>query len=67
VVGPGHLLHATVGQEVVLPCRLSPSMDARSLEIRWIRYLVSETVHLYQNGKDLYGQQMEEYGGRTEL
>ncbi|XP_014817169.1 PREDICTED: butyrophilin subfamily 3 member A3-like [Calidris pugnax] len=67
VVGPRQHLLATVGQDVVLPCHLSPRMDARSLEIGWIRHLVSETVHLYRNGEDLYGEQMEEYAGRTEL
>ncbi|XP_014812786.1 PREDICTED: butyrophilin subfamily 1 member A1-like [Calidris pugnax] len=67
VVGPSRPLLATVGQDVVLPCHLSPRMDAQSLEIRWIRHLVSETVHLYRNGEDKYGEQMEEYAGRTEL
>ncbi|GAB0201607.1 butyrophilin subfamily 3 member A2 [Grus japonensis] len=67
VVGPGHTLQVTVGQDVVLPCHLSPSVEARSLDIRWIRHPFSETVHHYQNGEDLYGDQMEEYVGRTEL
>ncbi|XP_074423842.1 butyrophilin subfamily 1 member A1-like isoform X2 [Larus michahellis] len=67
VVGPDRPLLATVGQDVVLPCHLSPRADARSLEIRWIRYRFSEIVHLYRNGEDLYGAKMEEYIGRTEL
>ncbi|KAM6107048.1 LOW QUALITY PROTEIN: butyrophilin subfamily 1 member A1-like [Phoenicopterus ruber ruber] len=67
VVGPGRPLLAAVGQDIVLPCHLSPGMDARSLEIRWIRHRLSETVHHYRNGEDLYGEQMREYGGRTEL
>ncbi|PKU28064.1 butyrophilin subfamily 3 member a2-like isoform x1 [Limosa lapponica baueri] len=67
VVGPGRPLLATVGQDVVLPCHLSPRMDARNLEIRWIRHQVSETVHLYRNGADQHWNQMEEYAGRTEL
>ncbi|XP_074423647.1 butyrophilin subfamily 1 member A1-like [Larus michahellis] len=67
VVGPDRPLLATVGQDVVLPCHLSPRADARSLEIRWIRYQFSETVHLYRNGEDLYGAKMREYAGRTEL
>ncbi|XP_014817251.1 PREDICTED: butyrophilin subfamily 3 member A2-like [Calidris pugnax] len=67
VVGPSRPLLATVGQDVVLPCHLSPRMDARSLEIRWIRHQLSETVHLYRNGEDLHKAQMEEYIGRTEL
>ncbi|XP_014814369.1 PREDICTED: butyrophilin subfamily 3 member A2-like isoform X2 [Calidris pugnax] len=67
VVGPGQPLLVTVGQDIVLPCHLSPGVDARSLEIRWIRHQLSETVHLYRNGEDLDGAQMEEYIGRTEL
>nr|XP_038043764.1 butyrophilin subfamily 1 member A1-like isoform X2 [Anas platyrhynchos] len=67
VVGPGQPLTATVGQDVVLPCHLSPQRDARTLEVRWIRDSISETVHHYRNGEDLYGEQMEAYVGRTEL
>uniref|UniRef100_A0A8B9V2E1 Uncharacterized protein n=1 Tax=Anas zonorhyncha TaxID=75864 RepID=A0A8B9V2E1_9AVES len=67
VEGPGHSVTATVGQDVVLPCHLSPQRDARSLEVRWIRDKFSETVHHYHNGQDLYGEQMEAYVGRTEL
>uniref|UniRef100_A0A8C3K9V2 Immunoglobulin V-set domain-containing protein n=1 Tax=Calidris pygmaea TaxID=425635 RepID=A0A8C3K9V2_9CHAR len=67
VVGPSRPLLAIVGHDIVLPCHLSPRMDARSLEIRWIRHVVSETVHLYRNGEDLYGEQMKEYAGRTAL
>ncbi|XP_032061046.1 butyrophilin subfamily 1 member A1-like [Aythya fuligula] len=67
VEGPGHPLTATVGQDVVLPCHLSPQRDARTLEVRWIRDHISETVHHYRNGEDLYGEQMGAYAGRTEL
>ncbi|XP_068520198.1 butyrophilin subfamily 3 member A2-like [Anas acuta] len=67
VVGPGHSLTATMGQDVVLPCHLSPQRDAHTLEVRWIRAKFSETVHHYHNGQDLYGEQMEAYAGRTEL
>uniref|UniRef100_A0A8B9EDG0 Uncharacterized protein n=1 Tax=Anser cygnoides TaxID=8845 RepID=A0A8B9EDG0_ANSCY len=55
VVGPGHAVTATVGQDVVLPCHLSPQRDAHTLEVRWIRHSLSETVHHYHNGEDLYG------------
>ncbi|XP_068520128.1 butyrophilin subfamily 3 member A2-like isoform X3 [Anas acuta] len=67
VVGPDYPLTATVGQDVVLRCYLSPQRDARSLEVRWIRDEFSETVHHYRNGEDLYGEQMGAYAGRTEL
>ncbi|XP_068520119.1 myelin-oligodendrocyte glycoprotein-like isoform X9 [Anas acuta] len=67
VVGPDQPVTATVGQDVVLPCHLSPQRDARSLEVRWIQDKFSETVHHYRNGEDLYGEQMGAYAGRTEL
>ncbi|XP_054663717.1 butyrophilin subfamily 3 member A2-like [Grus americana] len=67
VLGPDRPLQVTMGQDVVLPCHLSPSMDARSLDIRWIRHHISETVHHYRNGEDLYSEQLREYDGRTEL
>ncbi|XP_071880832.1 butyrophilin subfamily 1 member A1-like [Anas platyrhynchos] len=67
VEGPGQPVTATVGQDVVLPCHLSPQHDAHSLEVRWIRRTISETVHHYRNGEDLYGEQMWAYSGRTEL
>uniref|UniRef100_A0A493SUG5 Butyrophilin subfamily 1 member A1 n=1 Tax=Anas platyrhynchos platyrhynchos TaxID=8840 RepID=A0A493SUG5_ANAPP len=67
VEGPGHPVTATVGQDVVLPCHLSPQRDAHSLDVRWIRDRISKTVHHYRNGEDLYGEQMGAYSGRTEL
>uniref|UniRef100_A0A8C6ZS58 Butyrophilin subfamily 1 member A1 n=1 Tax=Nothoprocta perdicaria TaxID=30464 RepID=A0A8C6ZS58_NOTPE len=58
---------ATVDQDIVLPCQLFPSSNAQSMTVRWIRYHVSQTVHLYRDGGDLYFEQMEEYQGRTQL
>ncbi|XP_067169906.1 butyrophilin subfamily 1 member A1-like [Apteryx mantelli] len=67
VVGPGHPVTATVGQSIVLPCHLSPSLNAQSMAVRWIRRHNTETVHQYEDGEDLYVEQMREYQGRTEL
>ncbi|XP_047911632.1 butyrophilin subfamily 3 member A2-like [Anser cygnoides] len=67
VMAPGQPVTATVGQDVVLPCHLSPQRDARTLDVRWIRDQFSETVHHYHKGEDLYGEQMGAYVGRTEL
>uniref|UniRef100_A0A493U465 Ig-like domain-containing protein n=1 Tax=Anas platyrhynchos platyrhynchos TaxID=8840 RepID=A0A493U465_ANAPP len=67
VEGPGHPVTATVGKDVMLPCHLSPQRDARSLDVRWIWHTFSETVHHYNNGQDLYGEQMGAYARRTEL
>ncbi|NXE56991.1 MOG protein, partial [Casuarius casuarius] len=67
VVAPGRPLSATVGQDVVLPCQLSPSSNAQRMDVRWIRHHISETVHHYRDGEELYAEQMRDYRGRTEL
>nr|BAC82495.1 Chicken B-G antigen homologous [Coturnix japonica] len=65
VVAPKLHVTATVGQDVVLHCQLSPWKDAWNSDIRWILHQSSGLVHHYRNGEDL--EQMEEYKGRTEL
>ncbi|KFQ00522.1 Myelin-oligodendrocyte glycoprotein, partial [Leptosomus discolor] len=67
VVGPGKVLRATVGQDFVLPCQLSPPANAQSFEIRWMRHQLSEMVHHYRNGENRNEDQMVEYSGRTWL
>ncbi|KAG6920778.1 butyrophilin subfamily 2 member A1, partial [Chelydra serpentina] len=67
VTGPGHPVTAIVGENIVLPCHLSPRMSAKNMEVRWFRSEFLSFVHLYQHGKDQYGQQMPDYRGRTEL
>ncbi|KAG6928865.1 butyrophilin subfamily 1 member A1, partial [Chelydra serpentina] len=67
VVGPNQPVIATVGEEIVLPCHLSPKMSAENMEVTWFRSQLSPFVHRYSDGKDQYGQQMPEYQGRTEL
>nr|XP_008175673.2 butyrophilin subfamily 1 member A1-like [Chrysemys picta bellii] len=67
VIGPVHPITASVGDEVILVCRLSPSMSAKNMEVRWYRAQFSSVVHLYREGKDQYTEQMSEYRGRTEF
>ncbi|XP_067420761.1 butyrophilin subfamily 1 member A1-like, partial [Emydura macquarii macquarii] len=67
VIGPDHPVTAVVGEDILLPCHLSPSMSAENMEVRWFRSEFTSFVHLYQHGKDQYEQQMPEYKGRTEL
>ncbi|XP_074710380.1 butyrophilin subfamily 1 member A1-like [Strix uralensis] len=67
VVAPVQRLRANVGQDIVLPCHLSPRVDIQRLEIWWIRHPSSETVHHYGNGEDQNGKQSMDYWGRTEL
>ncbi|XP_074834933.1 butyrophilin subfamily 1 member A1-like [Carettochelys insculpta] len=67
VVGPDRPVTAIVGEEIVLPCDLSPRVSAENMEVTWFRSQLSPFVHHYSDGKDLYEQQMLEYQGRTEL
>ncbi|XP_069344345.1 myelin-oligodendrocyte glycoprotein [Eulemur rufifrons] len=67
VIGPRHPIRALVGDEVELPCRVSPGKNATGMEVGWYRPPFSRVVHLYRNGKDQDGEQAPEYRGRTEL
>ncbi|XP_067412292.1 butyrophilin subfamily 1 member A1-like [Emydura macquarii macquarii] len=67
VIGPRDPVIATLGQDTVLPCHLSPRMSAANMEVRWFRSEYLFFVHLYRDGKDQDEGQMPEYQGRTEL
>ncbi|CAM4666804.1 unnamed protein product [Caretta caretta] len=67
VMGPDHPVTAILGENIVLPCHLSPRMSAENMEVRWFRSEFTSVVHLYHEGKDQYGEQMPDYHGRTEL
>ncbi|CAM4655683.1 unnamed protein product, partial [Caretta caretta] len=66
-MGPDHPVTAILGENIVLPCHLSPRMSAENMEVRWFRSEFTSVVHLYHEGKDQYGEQMPDYHGRTEL
>lgn len=65
VIGPDHPVTATVGEDIVLPCHLSPRMSAENMEVIWFRSKLSSAVHLYRDGKDQTEDQASEYWGRT--
>nr|XP_048674645.1 butyrophilin subfamily 2 member A1-like [Caretta caretta] len=67
VTGPDHPITASLGGEAILPCHLFPRISAENMELRWFRSQFSPAVHLYRDGQDQYGEQMQEYRGRTEL
>ncbi|XP_035881944.1 putative selection and upkeep of intraepithelial T-cells protein 1 homolog [Phyllostomus discolor] len=58
---------APLGGLVELSCQLSPPQSAEHMEIRWFRDRYTQPVHLYKNGKDLYGETISRYVERTEL
>ncbi|OCT69288.1 butyrophilin-like protein 10 [Xenopus laevis] len=57
----------TLGVDVVIPCCLTPEMDATGMEIRWFKTRFQPYVHLYHNGKEDYSVQRPEFMKRTEL
>ncbi|XP_062457112.1 butyrophilin subfamily 1 member A1-like isoform X2 [Rhea pennata] len=67
VIAPAHSVAAAVGQDVVLPCHLTPEQSARAMEVTWFRGHFSPYVHRYKAGTDQHGDQMSQYQGRTEL
>ncbi|NXK54287.1 BT1A1 protein, partial [Chauna torquata] len=67
VKGPPSPVAVAMGQDVVLPCRLSPEQSARDMEVTWFREQFTPFVHRYREGQDQYGDQMAQYQGRTEL
>uniref|UniRef100_A0AAA9SBY0 Selection and upkeep of intraepithelial T cells 1 n=2 Tax=Bos TaxID=9903 RepID=A0AAA9SBY0_BOVIN len=58
---------APLGGKVELSCQLSPPQTAEHMEIRWFRNHYKRPVHLYKDGKDLYGETISNYVERTEL
>ncbi|XP_054994368.1 putative selection and upkeep of intraepithelial T-cells protein 1 homolog [Sorex araneus] len=57
----------SLGEEVELSCQLSPPQSAEHMEIRWFRDRYTQPVHLYKDGKDIYGETVSNYVERTEL
>ncbi|POI26603.1 hypothetical protein CIB84_009646, partial [Bambusicola thoracicus] len=67
VQGPPDPVAVAVGQDVVLPCHLSPEQSAQHLEVMWFRDQFTPFVHRYRDGQDHYGEQELRYQGRTEM
>ncbi|KAF3814285.1 hypothetical protein GH733_017763, partial [Mirounga leonina] len=56
-----------VGEEAVLSCQLSPSMDAQNMEVKWYRKNPFGLVHHYGPSWNKMEEQRPEYQGRTEF
>ncbi|XP_062865231.1 butyrophilin subfamily 1 member A1-like [Trichomycterus rosablanca] len=62
------VIRARYGSSVVLPCWLTPQLDAESMEIRWYRPEKYQTpVLFYQNRKLNYDVQEDIYRNRSSL
>ncbi|XP_041841795.1 myelin-oligodendrocyte glycoprotein-like isoform X1 [Melanotaenia boesemani] len=53
------------GSSIVLQCHLEPQQDATDNTVKWTQQ--SDVVHVRKDGKDVPGEQMERFEGRTSL
>ncbi|KAK1128683.1 butyrophilin-like protein 2 [Acipenser oxyrinchus oxyrinchus] len=67
VVGSDQPLIASPGEDVTLPCHITPSLSAVNMDIRWFRENINILVHLYEDQKDQTDVQDSDYQGRTDL
>ncbi|XP_054994373.1 selection and upkeep of intraepithelial T-cells protein 1-like [Sorex araneus] len=58
---------ASLRGEAELSCQLFPPQSAEHMEIRWFRNRYTQPVHLYKNGKDIYGETVSKYVERIEF
>jgi hypothetical protein len=56
-----------LGGEAELPCFLTPSQNAKFMQISWFRSMSSQVVHVYKDGRDHPEGVMEQYARRTRL
>ncbi|XP_072467063.1 myelin-oligodendrocyte glycoprotein-like [Notamacropus eugenii] len=56
---------AWVGEDVQLPCHLSPKTDAREMTVKWVRG--PRVVHLYRRGQEMKEVQAPAFQGRTTM
>lgn len=67
VIGPAEPILAAVGDDVELPCHLSPNVSAERMELRWFRRKVAAAVLVRRDGREQAGEQVPEYRGRATL
>lgn len=59
---------ATVGDDIILPCRLEPAVDVVSRAVEWARLnLNPRFVHVRRDGAELLIDQNPSYLGRTSI
>ncbi|KAF3815402.1 hypothetical protein GH733_016784 [Mirounga leonina] len=66
VIGPAEPIVAAVGDDVELPCHLSPNVSAERMELRWVRGKVA-AVLVRRDGREQAAEQAAEYRGRATL
>uniref|UniRef100_A0A8C7R4H8 Ig-like domain-containing protein n=2 Tax=Oncorhynchus mykiss TaxID=8022 RepID=A0A8C7R4H8_ONCMY len=72
VLGLTHAIVAVAGDDIILPCYIKPNISVEDMRVDWFRVNLPDTqsnirVHLYQDGRDKYHDQIPSYRGRTSL
>ncbi|XP_064871354.1 butyrophilin subfamily 2 member A2-like isoform X2 [Oncorhynchus nerka] len=72
VLGPTRAIVAVAGDDITLPCYIKPNISVEDMRVDWFRVNLPDTqsnirVHLYQDGRDKYHDQILSYRGRTSL
>ncbi|MGH0170933.1 UNVERIFIED_CONTAM: hypothetical protein FKN15_059311 [Acipenser sinensis] len=67
VVGSDQPVIAEAGDDVILPCYISPRLSAVDMEVWWFKERFDRPVHLYLNQRDRLRIQDSDYQGRTAL
>uniref|UniRef100_A0A8C4TBA9 Butyrophilin subfamily 1 member A1 n=1 Tax=Erpetoichthys calabaricus TaxID=27687 RepID=A0A8C4TBA9_ERPCA len=67
VNGPAEPVVAFVGEDVILPAFLTPTMSAEGLEVRWFTSDFTSPVIFYRDNILRNEKQMNSYKGRTDL
>ncbi|XP_051251129.1 butyrophilin subfamily 3 member A2 [Dicentrarchus labrax] len=68
VVGPSQPIVASIGDDIILPCRLDPAADASDMTVEWSRPdLNPRFVHVWRYGVELESKKHPSYKGRTSL
>ncbi|KAK1153198.1 butyrophilin-like protein 2 [Acipenser oxyrinchus oxyrinchus] len=67
VIGSDQPLIAFPGEDIILPCHITPSLSAVDMDVRWFREKFKIPVHLYEDRSDRTDVQDSDYRGRTAL
>ncbi|KAK9525097.1 hypothetical protein VZT92_017434 [Zoarces viviparus] len=68
VIGPSQPILATVGDDVILPCRLEPAMNASDIRLEWARPDLSPGfIHVRANRQEYVAHKQPSFRGRTSV
>ncbi|XP_075948403.1 butyrophilin subfamily 1 member A1-like [Anarhichas minor] len=66
VIGPSQQILATVGDDVILPCRLEPAMNVSGMRLEWARPDLSPGfIHVRANRQEYVAHKQPSFRGRT--